>query len=99
MSTCSFLFPPIFASRTLGIVSISSCKITARSCRVLSGRLPTKEINKIGNVLILTSFTVGSSASLGRSPLARSTFSLIYYIALSASKPASNSNKTFPPPE
>ena len=52
----------------------------------------------IGNALILTSFTVGSSASLGKSPLALSTFSLMSSIALSASNPASNSKSTLPPP-
>jgi hypothetical protein len=34
-------------------------------------------MDNIGNVLMLTSLTVGSSASLGRSPLALSTLSLI----------------------
>jgi len=38
-------------------------------------------MDRIGNVLILTSLTVGSSASLGRSPLALSTLSLISTIA------------------
>ena len=99
MSTCSFLLPPILASNTLGIVSMSSCKISAKSWRVLLGTSPLKEMDKIGNVLMLTSLTVGSSASLGRSPLALSTLSLISTIAWSESNPASNSNKTLPPPE
>ena len=36
-------------------------------------------MDKIGNVLMLTSLTVGSSASPGKSPLALSTLSLISY--------------------
>ena len=48
---------------------------------------------------MFTSLTVGSFASSGKSPLARSTFSLTSCIALSALKPASNSNRTLPPPE
>ena len=40
--------PPILASKTLGIVSISSCNISASSWRVRSGILPLKEINIIG---------------------------------------------------
>ena len=73
--------------------------MSAKSCSVLFGTSPLKEIEMIGNVLILTSLTVGSSASLGRSPLALSTLSLISTIAWSESNPASNSNITFPPPE
>ena len=48
---------------------------------------------------MLTSLTVGSFASSGKSPFARSTLSLTSSIAWSALKPASNSNNTFPPPE
>ena len=56
ISTCSFLFPPILASKTLGIVSISSCKISPRSWRVLSGKSPTNEIKSIGKESINDTF-------------------------------------------
>ena len=42
--------PPILASSTLGIVSISSCKFFAKFCSDLSGKSPLREISKIGKV-------------------------------------------------
>ncbi|OPZ77604.1 MAG: hypothetical protein BWY78_00944 [Alphaproteobacteria bacterium ADurb.Bin438] len=97
-SACSSRSPPISTSKTSGIASIVSCKSLARFIKVLSGKSPDNVTTIIGNILELSSSTVGSSASAGKSGLTLSVFSLTSSKALSTSKPASNSKTILAPP-
>ena len=77
MSNCSSLSPPIFTSKTFG----KDCILSFRSFEIFfsknSDMSPLIDTTKIGNKLMLTSLTLGSSASSGKSDFALSTCSLV----------------------
>ena len=98
ISTRSSRLPEILASSTLSMPSILSRRSRANCCSVRSGTSPDRLTISTGNRLKLTSWTEGSSASSGNSALAMSTLLRTSFSAFCASKPASNSSTTEPPP-